>query len=75
MFSCAFDADLTVLMLQGTKLLLWDSKMTVGLEMAVFQPTHCLLALLHLLPLHLPAPVNAIGWNSRAAADCLHLCR
>lgn len=35
MFRCACDADLTVLMLQDTKLLLWDSEMTVGLEMAV----------------------------------------
>lgn len=74
MFHCACDADLTVLMLQGTKLLLWDSEMTVSLEMAVLQPTHCLLALLHFLPLQLPAPLSVPSPGAAGLHQACYTC-
>lgn len=74
MFHCACDADLTVLMLQGTKLLLWDSEMTVSLEMAVLQPTHCLLALLHFLPLQLPAPLSVPSAGAAGLHQACYTC-
>lgn len=53
---------------------LWDSETTVGLEMAVLQPAHCVLARFHLLPLHLPAPLCAqLAGGSQDASDLLHL--
>lgn len=71
-----FEADLTALMLWAVKLQLRESKMTVGLELGVLQPAHSVLAMLHLVPLHLPAPLYApLAGGIWGTLDLLYLCR